>query len=89
MDLISQLEPKKMDEALNYNYWVKAMKEELEKFEKNKVWSLVPKPSVASIVGTKWVFRSKLNELGHIVHNKERLVAQRCLQQEGIDYNET
>ncbi|XP_075080430.1 uncharacterized protein LOC142165938 [Nicotiana tabacum] len=35
--LISQIEPKKIDEALKYSYWINAMKEELEQFEKNKV----------------------------------------------------
>ncbi|XP_070039821.1 uncharacterized protein [Nicotiana tomentosiformis] len=55
MALISQLEPKKVDEALKDVYWIKAMKDELNQFERNKVRKLVPKPSSASIVGTKWV----------------------------------
>lgn len=76
MALISQLEPKKVDETLKHNCWFEAMKEKLGQFEKNKVWSLVPKSSSAYIIGTKWVFRNKLNESGQIVFNKVRLVTQ-------------
>nr|GEV16274.1 copia protein [Tanacetum cinerariifolium] len=42
-----------------------------------------------SIIGTKWVFRNKLDEIGVISRNKARLVAQGYNQQEGIDYDET
>ncbi|XP_075107183.1 uncharacterized protein LOC142180148 [Nicotiana tabacum] len=85
MALISQLEPNKVNEALKDVRWVKAMKDELDQFERNKVWKLVPKPSNTSIVGTKWVYRNKLNESGLVMRNKTRLVAQGYSQQEGID----
>ncbi|GJZ54982.1 retrovirus-related pol polyprotein from transposon TNT 1-94 [Tanacetum coccineum] len=42
-----------------------------------------------TIIGTKWVFRSKLDENGVVSRNKARLVAQGYNQQEGIDYDET
>ncbi|GJZ36084.1 retrovirus-related pol polyprotein from transposon TNT 1-94 [Tanacetum coccineum] len=41
------------------------------------------------IIGTKWVFRNKLDENGIVSQNKARLVAQGYNQQEGIDYDET
>ncbi|GKG06308.1 copia protein, partial [Tanacetum coccineum] len=41
------------------------------------------------IIGTKWVFRNKLDENGVVSQNKARLVAQGYNQQEGIDYEET
>ena len=41
------------------------------------------------MIGTKWVFRNKLDEHGTVTRNKARLVAQGYLQEEGIDYNET
>ncbi|GKA79257.1 retrovirus-related pol polyprotein from transposon TNT 1-94 [Tanacetum coccineum] len=41
------------------------------------------------IIGTKWVFRNKLDENGVVSRNKARLVAQGYNQQEGIDYDET
>jgi len=79
--LISQIEPKKVDEALKDSHWISAMKEELDQFERNKVWELIPKPQNSSVVGTKWVFRNKLNESGQVVRNKARLVAQGYSQQ--------
>ena len=40
------------------------MQEELNEFERNNVWELVEKPSNYPIIGTKWVFRNKLDENG-------------------------
>ncbi|GJU04454.1 copia protein [Tanacetum coccineum] len=42
-----------------------------------------------TIIGTKWVFRNKLDENGIVSRNKARLVAQGYNQQEGINYDET
>ncbi|GJY19373.1 retrovirus-related pol polyprotein from transposon TNT 1-94 [Tanacetum coccineum] len=68
---------------------VVAMQEELNQFIANDVWELVPLPISQSIIGTKWVFRKKLDENGIVSRNKARLVAQGYNQQEGIDYDET
>ena len=89
LGLVSLIEPTSCDEALQDNNWVLVMKEELNQFSKNDVWDLVPKPKGTHIIGTRWVFRNKLNEKGEVVRNKARLVAQGYSQQEGIDYNET
>ncbi|GJX04733.1 retrovirus-related pol polyprotein from transposon TNT 1-94 [Tanacetum coccineum] len=42
-----------------------------------------------TIIGTKLVFRNKLDENGIVSRNKARLVAQGYNQQEGINYDET
>ncbi|GJZ03580.1 retrovirus-related pol polyprotein from transposon TNT 1-94 [Tanacetum coccineum] len=55
----------------------------------NQIWELVPQPRNMKIIGTKWVFRNKLDENGIVSRNKARLVAQGYNQQEGIDYDET
>ncbi|GJS49285.1 retrovirus-related pol polyprotein from transposon TNT 1-94 [Tanacetum coccineum] len=55
----------------------------------NDVLELVPQPKNMTIIGTKWVFRNKLDENGVVSRNKARLVAQDYNQQEGIDYDET
>ncbi|KAH9791901.1 hypothetical protein KPL71_003915 [Citrus sinensis] len=85
---ISQIEPKSFADAENDEFWIMAMQEELNQFERNKVWELVPKPEHQSIIGTKWVFRNKMDESGVVVRNKARLVAQGYNQEEGIDFDE-
>ena len=65
------------------------MHEELNEFKRNNVWTLVNRPSNHPIIGTKWVFRNKLNEKGEVVRNKARLVAKGYNQEEGIDFDET
>ena len=86
---ISTIEPKNPKEASSDDSWILAMQEELNQFTRNDVWELVPKPEDKSIIGTKWVYKNKMNELGEVVRNKARLVAQGYCQEEGIDYDET
>ena len=70
--------------------WLNAMHEELNNFEYNKVWRLVPRPSGNhNIIGTKWIFKNKKDAHGNIIRNKARLVAQGYSQVKGIDYGET
>ena len=89
MAFVSQIEPSKVDEALGDDQWIIGMQEELNQFERNQVWELVPRPSNKHIIGTRWVFKNKLDENGIIVRNKARLVAQGYNQEEGIDFEET
>ncbi|GJR51442.1 retrovirus-related pol polyprotein from transposon TNT 1-94 [Tanacetum coccineum] len=86
---ISTIEPKNVNEALGDESWIVAMQEELNQFIANDVWELVPQPRNMTIIGTKWVFRNKLDENGIVSRNKARLVAQGYNQQEGINYDET
>ncbi|KAI3510697.1 hypothetical protein L1887_17829 [Cichorium endivia] len=65
------------------------MQEELAEFKRNKVWDLVPRPSNHRVIGTIWVFRNKLDDMGTVVRNKARLVAKGYSQIEGLDYDET
>ncbi|GJX57083.1 retrovirus-related pol polyprotein from transposon TNT 1-94 [Tanacetum coccineum] len=86
---ISTMEPKNVNEALGDESWVIAMQEELNQFIANDVWDLVPLPKSHTVIGTKWVYRNKLDENSIMSRNKARLVAQGYNQQEGIDYDET
>jgi len=86
---LSNVEPKNVYEALADSDWVTTMQEELHQFESNKVWHLVPKPKDRTIIGTKWVSRNKLDELGTVTRNKAWLVVQGYNQEGGIDYEET
>jgi len=73
--LLSVIEPTTVDEALSDDGWILAMQEELNQFQRNDVWDLVPKPLHKNINGTKWVFINKLNEQSEVTKNKGRLVA--------------
>ena len=78
-----------MKDALEDVDWSKAMKEEIKQIEKNKTWTLVLRPKDTNVIGTKWVYRNKLDENGEVTRNKERLVCKGYAQEEGIDYGET
>ncbi|GJT38452.1 retrovirus-related pol polyprotein from transposon TNT 1-94 [Tanacetum coccineum] len=84
-----KFEPKNVKEAIQDESWTMAMQEELNHYKTNDVWSLVPPPNNQTIIGTKWVFKNKLDENGVVSRNKARLVAQGYNQQEGIDFDET
>ena len=49
----------------------------------------MPPPQNHPIVGTRWVFRNKLDDAGVIIRNKARLVAKGFTLIEGLDYDET
>ena len=65
------------------------MHDELLQFQRNDVWTLVPKLEGDHIIGTKWIFRNKIEKEGNVIHNKAWLVAQGYLQMKGVDYVET
>ena len=50
---------------------------------------MVPRPKDVNFIGTKWIFKNKMDENGVIIRNKARLVAQELKQIEGIDFDET
>ncbi|GKF99199.1 hypothetical protein Tco_0297982, partial [Tanacetum coccineum] len=75
VNFLSEIEPKKLIEALEEEGWVIVMQEELNQFKRNKVWTLVPKPHGKTIIGTKWIWKNKMDEEGVVTKNKARLVA--------------
>ena len=86
---MSIIEAKMFAEANTNEHWVKAMEEELDQIEKNETWKLVPRLSNKNVIGTKWVFRNKMNEDGQVIRNKARLVCKVYAQIERIDFEET
>jgi hypothetical protein len=50
---------------------------------------LVPIPKNKNVIGTKWVFRNKLNEDRHVTRNKDILVCKGYTHIEAIDLEET
>jgi len=89
MAFVSQIEPKFVGDALKDESWVATMHDDLNQFTRKDVWSLVPKTDCMNVIGTKWVFKNKLDEVGVITRNKARLVAKGYNQEEGIDYYES
>lgn len=83
------IEPTSIDEALYDDNWIMALQEELNQFQRNYVWDMVPKPHQKNIIETKWIFINNLNDQGEVVRNKARLVAQGYIQQEGINFSKT
>ncbi|GJU56061.1 putative ribonuclease H-like domain-containing protein [Tanacetum coccineum] len=72
----SQIEPKKVIQALTDLSRIEAMQNELLQFKLQKVWTLVDLPKGKRAIGTKWVYRNMKDERGIVVRNKARLVAQ-------------
>ena len=87
--MLSQIEPKKFEEASKDKNWVNAMNEELDQIEKNNTWELIPRPTGKNDISTKWIFKNKMNEQGQVIRNKSRLVCKGYSQIDGLDYDET
>ena len=78
-----------MEEALQDENWVDFMHQELHQFVRNDVWELVPRLKDTHVIGTKWIFKNKIDEDGEVVRNKSRLMAQGYTQVKGIDFDES
>ena len=69
--------------------WQAAEKLELDTLTKMGCWEVVDTPKNTNIVGCRWVYAQKLNELGELVRLKARLVAKGYSQRENEDYFKT
>ena len=83
----SSIEPGSVLEALRNELWINAMQEELLQFQRNNVWTLVPKLVDVNIIGTKWIFKNKTDKRGVVTQNKAHLVAQGYTQMEGVEFD--
>ena len=64
------------------------MDEEMDSLDKNEAWKLVRLPARIKFIGSKWIFKNKLNADGKVDKYKARLVAKGYSQVEGIDFGE-
>jgi hypothetical protein len=85
----SLLEPRDLNSAQQSPHSLEAMKDELTALHQQHTWDLVPRHSSMNIVGSRWVFKTKLKSDGSIEWFKARLVAEGYSQLEGIDFTET
>jgi hypothetical protein len=65
------------------------MKEEFVDLQLNQTWTLFPRTSNLHIIGSKWVFKTKLKPEGSLDRLKAHVVAKGYHQIDGIDYIET
>ena len=68
--------------------WLQAMKTELNALEQNHTWDLTYLPPGKSLIGSKWVYKTKLHPDGTVDRFKAWLEAKGYHQIEGIDYND-
>ena len=47
-----ELEPRDVKDALDNEIWIEVMNEEIEHIERNKTWTLVPRPKDKNVIGT-------------------------------------
>nr|GEY16844.1 retrotransposon protein, putative, Ty1-copia subclass [Tanacetum cinerariifolium] len=69
--------------------WLNAMKVEIQSMKVNKVYDLVELPPNGKTVGSKWLFKKKIDMDGALHTYKARLVAKGYTQTLKIDYEET
>ena len=81
--------PSSVKTALASPLWSIAMQEEYTALLSNNTWTLTTLPPNASLVGCKWVFKTKLHADGSFHRCKARLVAKGFHQTHGLDYAET
>nr|GEV26892.1 hypothetical protein [Tanacetum cinerariifolium] len=60
-------------QALKDPSWIESMQEELLQFKLQEVWTLVDLPYGKRAIGSKWVFRNKVDERGIVIRNKARI----------------
>ena len=70
------------------NIWKKDMDEEMEASDKNEAWDLVELSTRRNPIGTKGVFKNKLNVEGKVEKYKARLAAKGYSQVEGNYFGE-
>ncbi|GJR53009.1 retrovirus-related pol polyprotein from transposon TNT 1-94 [Tanacetum coccineum] len=60
---LTVVEPKTYKDYLTQSYWIEAMLEDLNEFERLGVWELVPRPDKVMVITLKWIYKVKLDEL--------------------------
>lgn len=65
------------------------MEKELQDLEANETWELIALPVNKDAIGSKWIYKTKLNPDGTIQKYKARLVATEYHQVEDRDFTQT
>ena len=81
-------EPLSVEQALDEQFWKRAMQAKMESITQNKTWEFSDLPRDHKAIGLKWVFKVKRDPAGNVVKHKARLVAKGYAQIQGVDYDE-
>lgn len=81
-------EPLGVQDALEEECWVEAMRSELQSIQSNNACCYTTLLKVHKAIGLKWVYKVKRDPEGNIVKHKARLVAKGYVQRHGVDYEE-
>ena len=81
--------PRSYTEAMSSPLWREAVSRELDAHQQNGTWQFVPLPPGRKAIGSKYVFKLKLNPDGSVERAKARLTAKGCSQVPGSDYTDT
>lgn len=76
-------------DAIQHDYWIDAMNQELEAHERNETWEITTLPVGKTAIGSRWLFKTKYKPDGTLDRHKARLVIQGCSQKYGEDFQET
>ena len=85
---LAEDEPASYTEAIkspDADEWKKACQAEYENLMSYNTWSLVKRPTHINIVGNRWVFQVKRDNLGTLDRRKAQLVAQGFSQVPGVE----
>jgi hypothetical protein len=69
--------------------WRAAMQQEYDALIKMGCWDLVAAPPDATVIGSRWVYKSKLDSHGLVTRRKARFVARGFTQRVGEHYDQT
>ena len=84
-------DPKTKKEVINSlegELWKKAMEEEMKSLRENETWDMVTFPNGNKPIGSKWVFKKKMNAVGQVDKYKAQLVVKGYSQVEGVKFGE-
>ncbi|GKC19950.1 retrovirus-related pol polyprotein from transposon TNT 1-94 [Tanacetum coccineum] len=56
---VSTIKPKNIKEAMADHSWIESMQDELNQFERLKVWELIPRLERKNIIALKWLWKNK------------------------------
>ncbi|GJU52413.1 retrovirus-related pol polyprotein from transposon TNT 1-94 [Tanacetum coccineum] len=72
---LTAVEPKTYKDALTQSCRIEAMQEDLNEFERLRIWELVRRPDKVMVITLKWIYKVKLDELGESFAPVARLEA--------------